>query len=113
MRKSVVALLCTTMLWLMPSQAMEDPYVGYFVSDLEGRHYRVNIERVNASNYDGILQIDGEPMQLDARRYGERMNGLLRNHGEEFGFRARFEGGILLMQTDDGRRIIFRSSRPE
>jgi len=92
----------------MPGQAMDDPYVGYFIADLGDRHYRLNIERVNASTYDGILQIDGEPMQLDARRYGERMHGLLRNHREKIGFRARIEGGILLMQTDDGRRIIFR-----
>jgi len=83
-------------------------HFGCLVADLVGRRYRVNIERVNASSYDGILQIDGDPMQLDARRYGERIIGRLRNHSEEIGFRARFEGGILLMQTEDGRRIIFR-----
>ena len=113
MSKTVVVLLCTTLLWLMPGQALDDPYVGYFVADLDGLHYRVAIERVNSSIYDGILQVDDERMQLDARRYGEHMNGLLRSHSEQIRFRARVEGGILLMDTEDGRRIIFRRSTPE
>jgi hypothetical protein len=108
MSRAVAMILGALILWLAPLQATDDPYVGYFVGDLDGRRYRVTIERVNSSTYDGILLVDDERMQLDARRYGELLNGLLRSPSEQFGFRARIEGGILIVDTEDGRRIILR-----
>ena len=113
MKKWVTVLACGLLLCLGPLHASEDPFVGYFSGDLQGRHYRITIERVNASTYDGILLIDAEPMQLDARRYGELMSGLLRSHSEQFGFRARIEGGILIVNTEDGRRLLLQRGSPE
>ena len=89
MSRSVVALLCSLLLSLSPMSLRADPYIGYFVGEHEGRDYRVNIDPVSSATYDGILTIDGERMQLDARRYGENLTGLLRNHSEQFGFRGR------------------------
>lgn len=113
MNKTVSVLLCSALLWLLPGRVIADSYVGYFVGDLDGRHYRINIDRVNATTYDGILRIDDEPLQLDARRYGELMSGRLANQSQQLGFRARIEGDILILETEDGRRIILRRSNPQ
>ncbi len=108
MNKTASILLCSILMWLAPGSATADPYVGYFSAEIDGRHYRVNIERVNSTTYDGILQIDNEHMQLDARRYGELMTGRLANETRQLGFDARIQGGILILDTADGQRIIFR-----
>jgi hypothetical protein len=110
MNKTALVLICSSLLWLLPGWVSADPYVGYFVGDLDGRHYRVNIERVNANTYDGILQIDDERMQLDARRYGELVRGRLANQARQLGFHGRMEGGILIIDTEDGLRIVLRRS---
>lgn len=113
MNKPVVVLLCALLPGLLPTQLFADPYVGYFAGQFEGSDYRVTIDQVNSTTYDGILTIDGERMQLDARRYGENLSGLLRSHSEQFGFRGRVEGGILILDTEDGRRLILRRGNPE
>jgi hypothetical protein len=112
MNKTAV-FICVALMWLLPGWVAADPYVGYFVGDLEGRHYRVNIERVNANTYDGILQIDDERMQLDARRYGELLSGRLASQARQLGFHGRLEGDILILDTEDGCRIVLRRGDPQ
>ena len=68
----------------MTGIAQDDPFVGYFSGELDGSQYQATIERFDSTTYDGLLQIDGEKMQLDARGFG----GLLRNHSVELRFRA-------------------------
>ena len=111
--KTVLVLLAAALSWLPPAYAVSDPYVGYFFGDLDGRLYRVNIDRVNATTYDGILRVDDERMQLDARRYGELMGGTLADESRQLRFRARVEGGILILETGDGRRIVLRRGSTE
>ena len=111
--KTLIFLLAATLSWSPPAGAVSDPYLGFFVGDLDGRHYRVDIDRVDATTYDGILWIDDERMQLDARRYGELMGGRLADESRQLRFRARVEGGILILETEDGRRIVLRRANPE
>ena len=111
--KKSLAILLLVMACLLSGQVIADPYLGYFVGDFDGRHYRVNIDRVSATSYDGILQIDDDRMQLDARRYGELMGGRLADESQKIGFRARIEGNILIMETEDGRRLVLRRSQAE
>ena len=69
-----------------------DPLAGFFSGELNGQQYRVNIDQFSASTYDGIMLIDGDKMQLDARRYGDLIGGRLSNATVQPGFRARLEG---------------------
>ena len=100
------------MSWSMPGFALDDPFVGFFSGELDGGQYEVTIDRVNATTYDGLLLIDGERMQLDARRYGERVGGLLRSHSAEFRFRAQLQGSALIIEIEDARRIVLWRSTP-
>ena len=100
-------------LCLVWAQALADPYLGYFTGEYDGQNYRVTIDPVNATTYDGLLFVGDAPMQLDARRYGEYLTGRLASETGQFGFRARITGSILVMETEDGRRIVFNRSTPE
>ena len=98
-----------TLLWalsLLPLAVVADPFVGQFSGEVDGRAYRITIDAFSAGAYDGLLLVDGEPMQLDARRYGEYLTGLLQSETEKTGFRARLQGSILVVETQDRRRIV-------
>ena len=66
----------------------------------------MTIDRVNSTTYDGLLQIDADKMQLDARRFGEWIGGMLRSHTVELRFRAELKGSALIVQTADERRVV-------
>jgi hypothetical protein len=111
MKKTQALLLA--LLWSVPGYALDDPFVGFFSGELDGSQYEVTIDRVNATTYDGLLLIDGDRMQLDARRYGERVGGLLRSHSAEFRFRAQLQGSALILEIEDGRRVVLWRSSPQ
>ena len=98
------------LIWLVTGIAQDDLFVGYFSGEFDGMQYQATIQRFSSTTYDGLLQIDGEKMQLDARRYGERFVGLLRNHSGELRFRAELQGSALILEVEDGRRVILRRS---
>ena len=54
------------------------------------------------------MLIDGDKMQLDAQRYGDLISGRLSNAAAQFGFRATLEGSALILQVEDGRRVVLR-----
>ena len=93
MKAIISAWISLNLVWLVPGQVLGDPVVDFFSDELNGRHYQVIIERFNASTYDGIMQIDGDKMQFDARRNGDLISGRLNNAAEQPGFRAKLEGG--------------------
>ena len=107
-------LICSllTLLWLVPGYSFDDLFIGFFSGELDGKRYEVTIDRVNSTTYDGLMQIDGEKMQLDARRYGERVGGVLRSHTAQIRFRAELQGSLLILETEDGLRIILWRTDP-
>ena len=106
--RHLLASLLILVAGLLPGTALADPYVGSFVGELDGKQYQLSIDWVSASTYDGILQVDGMPMQFDARRYGERMGGRIADESQQFRFRARIEGSLLILEIEDGRRLVLR-----
>lgn len=106
MKKSISVLIYGLFIWSLALSATDDPYVGHFSGELNGQQYRVSIDKVSATTYDGLLLIDGEKMQLEGGRYGEFMVGRLANETVQFGFRAQLQGSALIMQTEDARRIV-------
>lgn len=113
MTKKGLTPLLVMLLWLPFARAASDPFVGYFVGDLGDRYYRMTIDRVSAATYDGILRIDDERLQVDARRYGELLGGRLANESRQLRFRARLEGSILVLEIEDGGRIVLRRVYPD
>ena len=108
-----VAWLCLSLIWLVSAVAQDDPLVGFFSGEFDGKRYRMTMDRFSATAYDGILQIDDDRFQLDASRYGERVKGVLRNETKELRFRARLEGSALILEMEDGRRVVlWRTNSP-
>ena len=106
MKKAQAVGFFLVLVWLATGIAQDDPFVGYFSGELDGMHYQATIERINSTSYDGLMWIDGEKMQLDARRYGEQVSGMLRSQTGELRFRAQLRGSALNVETEDGRRVI-------
>jgi hypothetical protein len=102
-----------TLVWLVTGIAQDDPLVGYFSGEIDGIQYQATIERFDSTTYDGLLQIDAEKWQLDARRYGERVAGLLRNQAGELHFRAELQGSVLILEIEDGRRVVLWRTKPQ
>ena len=113
MKKAQAVWFFLALVWLATGIAQDDPFVGYFSGELDGMHYQVTIERFNSTSYDGLMRIDGEKMQLDARRYGEQVRGMLRSHTGELRFRAQLQGSALIVEIEDGRRIILGRSNSQ
>ena len=112
MKKVQARWLLLALLWLVSGYALDDPFVGFFGGELDGSRYEVTIDRVSATTYDGLLLIDGDRMQLDARRYGDRVGGLLRSYSAELRFRAQLQGSALIFEFEDARRIVLWRSNP-
>jgi hypothetical protein len=111
MRITVLLLIYSMLLWCSPGQAQEDPFAGSFSAEIDGSQYRLSIDCVDASTYDGLLWIDAEKMQLDGRRYGEQMVGRLANESHQSGFRAHIEGSAPLLEIEiSGRVILWRDA---
>ena len=106
MKIIVSAWLSLTLMWFVPGQVLGDPIAGSFNGELNGQHYQVSIDQFSASTYDGIMLIDGDKMQFDARRSGDLISGRLSNATVQLGFRATLEGSALIMQIEDGRRVV-------
>ena len=112
MKKTLALWLSLALLWLVPAYALDDPFIGFFSGELDGSRYEVTIERINATSYDGLLLIDGDRMQLDARRYGEKVAGMLRSYSGELRFGAQLQGSALILEIEDARRIVLWRSSP-
>ena len=112
MKKAKAVGFILVLVWLATGIAQSDPFVGHFSGELDGMHYQVTIERFNSTSYDGLLQIDGKKMQLDAKRYGERFSGMLRSQTDELRFRAELQGSALILEIEDGRRVVLWRGNP-
>ena len=112
MKKAQAVGFILVLVWLATGIAQSDPLVGYFSGEVDGIQYQATIERFSSTTYDGLLQIDSDTMQLDAKRYGERFGGLLRNNSVELRFRAELRGSALILEIEDGRRVILWRGNP-
>jgi hypothetical protein len=112
MKKAQSVGFILTLVWLVTGIAQDDPFVGHFSGELDGIQYQTTIERFSSTTYDGLLQIDDDKMQLDASRYGERVAGLLRNQAGELRFRAELQGSVLILEIEDGRRVVLWCGNP-
>jgi hypothetical protein len=89
-----------------------DPFVGRFVGDYEGEEYRLTLESAGTYRYEGEIVIDGEPVPLVARRFGERLSGEVGIGGDGFEFTAEFSGDVLLLHDANGEVIRFQTADP-
>ena len=90
------------------SPAIADLFVGNFIAEVDGKTYRLTIEPPISKRYDGILMIDDDAMQVDARRFGDRFAGRIVGKSNSFGFRAEMLGAAPLIHTETGLVLKFR-----
>ena len=112
LRAIAACLLCVA--WLHAAAFDDnDPYLGYFSAEIEGVMYSVNIERFDATSYDGIFKIGDERFQFEGRRFGEQLGVRLANETRQLQFRGNVQGAALILHAEDGQRFVLYRGSPE
>ncbi len=96
------------LLLLCSETVAADLFTGHFIGQLDGEVYQLSITGYARGQYDGIYRAGGEPMPLNARRFGDRIAGQIGIADLKFGFMAQIQDGGLLLHDENGRVIMFR-----
>ena len=83
---------------LFAGQAFADPFVGHFEGEIDGVAHELILFSDSAGVYDGELRASGERLPVFGNRYGEYMIGKIGFPEDQFEFRARILGAILVIE---------------
>ena len=96
----VIGLLVTT-----GSQA--DPFVGRFEGEIDGKTYELLIYSDASGLYDGEMRNAEERLPMFGNRYGDYLLGKIGFPENEFAFRARVMGAIMLIERQSAPPLRF------
>ena len=109
MNKTCFVGFCFVLLMLGSTRAAADLFEGEFYTQVGKQRYQMTVKRVSGSGYEGIIQVDGIGlMQIDARRFGDRLVGRLNDSSGGQGFIAEMSAGAPVLQLEDGQTLVFR-----
>ncbi len=96
------------MLVLLPIESViADGFVGSYIGQLDGEEYLLSISLNDSGQYEGELRVGDVRLQLNARRFGEKIAGLIAAADDSFGFVANLQGKALIFQDEEGVSIKF------
>lgn len=84
-----------------------DPFVGRFGGDIDGESWQMRIFSDSPGNYDGEVRAGDRRLPLVGRRFGEYMIGKIGFPGDDFAFRARILGAVLLIERERAAPLRF------
>ncbi len=87
--------------------AQDDPFVGRFSGEIDGKMHELLIYSDSPGNYDGELRADGKRVPMIGRRFGEHMMGQIGFPEDAFKFRGRVQGAILLLERQQQPPLRF------
>jgi len=108
MNRKVARFGCLLLVLLSVESAFADAYTGTFSGWLEGEEYQLSISRNETGQYQGELEVAGVVLQLNARRFGDRIAGQVGGADGSFGFVASLQGNLLIFEDEEGVSIKFR-----
>ena len=89
------------------AEALADPFVGHFEGDIDGVTHELILYSDSAGVYDGELRGPKGRLPVFANRYGEFMIGKIGFPEDQFEFRARVMGAILLIERKTAPTLKF------
>ena len=92
---------------LFAGEAFADPFVGHFEGEIDGVAHELILFSDSAGVYDGELRASGERLPIFGNRYGEYMIGKIGFPGDQFQFRARVQGAILVIERKSAPPLRF------
>ena len=109
MNKSCFGYFFLVLMMLVSTRVNADLFEGKFHAMVGNERYQMTIHTSTASGYEGVINVDGDPsMQIDARRFGDKIAGRLNSISGSQGFTADAGTGTLVFQLEDGGTIVFR-----
>lgn len=94
---------------LLPIESViADGFVGSYIGQLDGEEYLLSISLNEGGLYQGELRVDGVRLELNARRFGEKIAGQIAAADDSFGFVAHLQGNALTFQDEEGVSIKFK-----
>ena len=87
--------------------ALADPFVGHFQGEIEGVTHELILYSDSAGVYDGELRATDVRLPVFGNRYGDYMIGKIGFPEDQFEFRGRILGAILVIERRDGSRLKF------
>lgn len=93
--------------------AQSDVFEGKFITEENGE-FAILTLLVEGSGYTGSILLDGYASKITAKRRSKNLRGELHERdGSVYRFVARFSGGYLIMEFDDGAMIVFDRDEDE
>ena len=83
---------------LLSGKALADPFVGHFEGDIDGVSHELILYSDSAGVYDGELRGAGDRVPVFGNRYGDFMIGKIGFPDDQFEFRARALGALLVIE---------------
>ena len=107
--KPRLAALVTCLVCLLAARvhAQSDPFVGRFSGEIDGISHELLIFSDSPGNYDGELLAEGKRVALLGRRFGDYMTGKIGLPDDNFAFRARILGAVLLIERENAPPLRF------
>ena len=101
-----IAWLCACLM-LGQAAAQDDPFVGRFSGEIDGRMHELLIYSDSPGSYDGELRAEGKRLPMIGRRFGEYLIGKIGFPDDVFEFRARILGAVLLVERKQAPSLRF------
>lgn len=107
MHRQLLRIGCLLLVLPLIESVIADGFVGSYTGQLDGEEYLLSISLNDSGQYEGELRVDGVRLQLNARRFGEKIAGLIAAADDSFGFVANLQGKALIFQDEEGVSIKF------
>ena len=91
----------------MVAVAQDDPFVGRFSGEIDGRSHELLIYSDSPGSYDGELRADGKRVPMIGRRFGEYLMGKIGFPDDSFKFRGRSQGAVLVLERQEKPPLRF------
>ena len=88
-------------------KALADPFVGHFEGDVDGVAHELILYSDSAGVYDGELRGSDDRRPVFGNRYGDYMIGKIGFPEDQFEFRARVMGAILVIERKSAAPLKF------
>ena len=92
---------------LVTTSSLAYPFVGRFEGQIDGKAYELLLYSDASGAYDGELRNPDERLPIFGTRYGDYMIGKIGFPEDEFAFRARIMGAVMVLERQSAPPLRF------
>ena len=92
---------------LVSTTSPADPFVGRFEGEIDGKRYELSVYSDAPGVYDGELRAADSRLPVFGQRFGEFLMGKIGFPDDQFAFRGRVMGAVLVLERQAGSPLRF------